>query len=208
MPGNLGSSGVGGRLGMAALAVAVLGALLWQQRSRSTPSLVGAPPRGDAPGAAPAAGSPAQAAAPRRPSGGPNQPVVATAPIAAALATAPASAYDPFARHGDADPPARVLVAVGELQLGVLSDARVRDEASLVALLTSIGSALEQLRLAPDQTPAAARQQLVEGYKEELGRYVDGEVELHGRDWNLGLEVGEVQPRPQPHEQGWRPRPE
>lgn len=132
-----------------------------------------------------------------------------TEPAAAPpTATAPEPTPDPFARHGAEDPPARALVAVGDVQLGVLASARVRDEAQLVELLTRLGGDLERLRPAPGQAAGAARQELLESYKRELGRYVDGEVELRGRDWLMGLEVGEVRPLPLPTEPDWRPRPE
>lgn len=132
-----------------------------------------------------------------------------TEPAAATpTATAPEPTPDPFARHGAEDPPARALVAVGDMQLGVLTSARVRDEAPLVELLTRLGGDLDRLRPAPGQAAGAARQELLESYKRELGRYVDGEVELRGRDWLMGLEVGEVRPLPLPTEPDWRPRPE
>ena len=111
--------------------------------------------------------------------------------------------YDPFERHGTEDPPARVLVAVGDLQLGVLTSARVHDEVHLVELLTRLGGELEKLRSAPEQPAEAARQQLLEGYRKELGRYLDGEVELRGRDWLMGFEVGAARPM----ELDWKPRP-
>lgn len=110
---------------------------------------------------------------------------------------------DPFERHGDEEPPARVLVAVADMQLGVLANAKVRDEARLVELLTRIGGELEKLGDAPSPSAGARRQQLLEGYQRELGRYLDGEVELRGRDWVMGIEVGEVRPL----EADWKPRP-
>lgn len=115
----------------------------------------------------------------------------------------PEPTYDPFARHGDEEPPARVLVAVGETQLGVLTGAKVHDEVHLVELLTRIGGELEKIGPASAQTSAAQRQQLLQGYHKELGRYLQGEVELRGRDWIMGLEVGEVPPL----EADWKPRP-
>lgn len=115
----------------------------------------------------------------------------------------PQPTYDPFARHGDEEPPARVLVAVGDMQLGVLTNAKVHDEVHLVELLTRIGGELERLGPASAQTSAAQRQQLLEGYHKELGRYLQGEVELRGHDWIMGLEVGDVPPL----EADWKPRP-
>ena len=124
---------------------------------------------------------------PAHPEQGPDQPAAAKkGPV-----------YDPFERHGDEDPQARVLVAVSDMQLGVLKDARVHDETHLVEVLTRLGNELEK------QGPES-RQQLVESYQKELGRYMQGEVELRGRDWLLGLEVGEVRPL---EEQHWQPRP-
>jgi hypothetical protein len=110
--------------------------------------------------------------------------------------TATPPPYDPFARHGDEEPPARVLVAVGDMQLGVLNNAKVHDEAHLIELLTRLGGELEK---------GAPRESLVESYQKELSRYMEGEVELRGRDWLLGFAVGEA--RPLPTQEEWRPRP-
>lgn len=89
------------------------------------------------------------------------------------------------------------------MQLGVLTDAKVRDERRLVAVLTRLGGELEKLGDESGQASAAERQQLLAGYQKELGRYVDGEVELRGRDWLMGIEVGEVPSI----EADWKPRP-
>ncbi len=136
---------------------------------------------------------------------GPTRAPTRIEPEAAAVSDEPKPepTYDPFARHGGEEPPARVLVAVGDMQLGVLTNAKVHDEVRLFELLTRIGGELEKLGAGSGQTAAAQRQQLLEGYHKELGRYVQGEVELRGRDFVMGLEVGEVPPL----EADWKPRP-
>ena len=135
----------------------------------------------------------------------PSQAATRTEPEAATSQDPPKPqpTYDPFSRHGDEEPPARVLVAVGDMQLGVLNNAKVHDEVHLVELLTRIGGELEKLGPASGQAAAAQRQQLLEGYHQELGRYLQGEVELRGRDWIMGIEVGDVAPL----EADWKPRP-
>ncbi len=141
------------------------------------PPLPAEPPRADRP--------PQPAAAPRAP--GRNS-----------LEELPA---DPFERQNDQEPEVRTLIAVGDIRLGVLRNARVRDEAALTSALARIGDALDQKGRRP-QAGGPGRQELLDSHREELGRYVDGEIEIRGPDWMIGVEVGEQRPL---HEV-WRPR--
>lgn len=110
---------------------------------------------------------------------------------------------DPFEPQGDQEPEVRTLVAVGDIQLGVLRNARVRDEAGLKTALARIGDEIDRRTRQGLQPGAPGLQELLDSHREELGRYVDGEVELRGPDWMIGLEAGQ----PRPLDENWRPRP-
>lgn len=206
------SAGVGALVASAVFAALVAIALVFLLKSKPTASVAGSAARvgaglGQGESRPSAASAEIPAGSPARPRPAVSEPARTESATAPPADPAPEPTADPFARQGTADPPARVLVAVADMQLGVLTTARVRDEAQLVELLTRLGGELERLPAAPGQAAAAARQQLLESYQKELGRYVDGEVELRGRDWIMGLEVGEVRPPPLPTEPDWRPRP-
>ncbi|WP_257461655.1 hypothetical protein [Archangium lipolyticum] len=107
---------------------------------------------------------------------------------------------DPFEPRGDQEAPIRTLVSVGDIQLGVIREsARIRDEAGLMKVLVRIGDDLEK-RLGKPGAPDP--QELLDGYREELGKYMDGMVELSGPGFRIGTEVGP----PLPREQWWKPR--
>jgi hypothetical protein len=109
---------------------------------------------------------------------------------------------DPFEPEDGKEPHIRTLVSVGDIQLGVVREsARIRDEAGLKAVLVRMGDDLEK-RVRDHPEDAAGLQQVLDGYREELGRHMDGEVELRGPGWMIGTEVGP----PQPREQWWKPR--
>lgn len=108
---------------------------------------------------------------------------------------------DPFEPEEGKEPHIRTLVSVGDIQLGVVREsARIRDEAELKAVLVRIGADLE--KRVREQPGAAELQQVLDDYREELGKHMDGEVELRGPGWMIGTEVGP----PQPREQWWKPR--
>lgn len=128
------------------------------------------------------------------------------APGSAPEQTAPpaeAVTADPFEPEDGKDPHIRTLVSVGDIQLGVVREsARIRDEAGLKQVLVRIGDDLEK-RLQAQHTQGAPRlQQVLDDYREELGRHMDGEVELRGPGWMIGTEVGP----PRPREEWWKPR--
>jgi len=128
--------------------------------------------------------------------------IVADAPERAepSLEDAPSDPFEP--REGQ-KPEIRTLVAVGDIQLGVVRNSRVRDEEGLKRVLVRIGGELEKRIREPQQQDTPGLQQLLDDYREELGKYMDGEVELRGPDWMIGVEVGP----PRPREEWWVPRP-
>jgi hypothetical protein len=110
---------------------------------------------------------------------------------------------DPFEPEDGKEPHIRTLVSVGDIQLGVVREsARIRDEAGLKTVLVRIGDDLEKRVREQGQGGAAGLQQVLDDYREELGKHMDGEVELRGPGWMIGTEVGP----PQPREQWWKPR--
>ncbi|HYO59726.1 hypothetical protein [Archangium sp.] len=112
-------------------------------------------------------------------------------------------AADPFEPQDDQDAPIRTLVSVGDIQLGVVREAtRIRDEAGLKKVLVRIGDELDKRLREPQEPGAPKPQELLDGYREELGKYMDGEVELRGPGFMIGAEVGP----PLPREQWWKPR--
>ena len=108
---------------------------------------------------------------------------------------------DPFEPQDGQEPPIRTLVSVGDIQLGVVRNSRIRDEAGLKRVLVRIGDDLEK-RIREQQKQDVSPQQVLDGYREELGQYMDGEVELRGPGWMIGVEVGP----PLPREKWWVPR--
>jgi hypothetical protein len=110
---------------------------------------------------------------------------------------------DPFEPQDNQDAPIRTLVSVGDIQLGVVREAtRIRDEVGLKKVLVRIGDDLEKQLGKPQEPGAPGPQELLNGYREELGKYMDGEVELSGPGFRIGTEVGP----PQPREKWWKPR--
>jgi hypothetical protein len=110
---------------------------------------------------------------------------------------------DPFESQGDQEAPIRTLVSVGDIQLGVIREtARIRDEAGLKKVLVQIGDDLEKRFGKPQEPGAPGPQELLDGYREELGKHMDGMVELSGPGFRIGTEVGP----PLPREKWWKPR--
>jgi len=109
---------------------------------------------------------------------------------------------DPFEPQQSQEPEVRTLVSVGDIQLGVVRNSRIRDEAGLKKALVRIGDDLEKRLRGLQPLGVSGLQQVLDGYREELGRYMDGEVELRGPDWMIGTEVGP----PPPREEWWVPR--
>ena len=127
-------------------------------------------------------------------------------PVAAPEAAAPpaeAVSADPFEPEDGKDPHIRTLVSVGDIQLGVVREsARIRDEAGLKQVLVRIGGDLERRLQEQGKQGASGLQQVLDDYREELGKHMDGEVELRGPGWMIGTEVGP----PLPREQWWKAR--
>jgi hypothetical protein len=112
---------------------------------------------------------------------------------------------DPFEPEDNQDAPIRTLVSVGDIQLGVVREAtKIRDEAGLKKVLVRIGDELDKRLREPQEPGAPKPQELLDGYREELGKYMDGEVELRGPGFMIGVEVGP----PLPRDQWWKPRKE
>lgn|GEM_PF-2238193 len=139
---------------------------------------------------------------PRQPP--PAAPVeVAETPPAQPPPPAEKVSADPFEPEDNQDAPIRTLVSVGDIQLGVVREAtRIRDEAGLKKVLVRIGDDLDKRLREPQEPGAPGPQAVLDDYREELGKYMDGEVELRGPGFMVGAEVGP----PQPREQWWKPR--
>lgn len=95
------------------------------------------------------------------------------------------------------------MVEVGDLQLGLVGEAQVRDEQGLKNILVQIGQDLEKSSRQLGSEAPRELQQLLDDYREELGQYMAGEVEVRGPSWMIGTEVGP----PRRLGEGWRPRP-
>jgi hypothetical protein len=139
----------------------------------------------------------------------PRQQLPPTAPVEVTETPAPVAppvekvAEDPFEPQDDQDAPIRTLVSVGDIQLGVVREsARIRDEAGLKKVLVRIGDDLDRRLREPRKPGAPEPQEVLDGYREELGKFMDGEVELRGPGFMIGAEVGP----PRPREQWWKPR--
>lgn len=111
---------------------------------------------------------------------------------------------DPFEPQEGQEAAIRTLATVGEIRLGVVRGAHVTDEVALTKALTQIAEELEASGKEALRQGALDRQGLLDAHREELGRWVEGEVELRGADWMIGLQVGTPPPL---EEQEWRPRP-
>lgn len=110
---------------------------------------------------------------------------------------------DPFEPQDDQEAPIRTLVSVGDIQLGVIREsARIRDEAGLKQALVRIGDDLNKRLQAPREPGAPGPQEVLDGYREELGKHMSGMVQLSGPGFMIGTEVGP----PLPREQWWKPR--
>jgi hypothetical protein len=111
---------------------------------------------------------------------------------------------DRFEPQEGQEPELRTLVAVGDIRLAVNRNAEVRDEAGLKQVLVRIGSDLERRVRELQGTGDMGPQQVLDTYREELGKYMSGDVELSGPGWMIGTEVGP----PLPREEWWKPRPQ
>lgn len=189
-------------LGAAGLLVLAVGAWLWTPLAKPEapatvePPVRAAPPapavaaRAEPPRPPPRTATPPPSPAPREAQ--PSQPAPTAAPPVEAVVA------DPFEPEDGKEPHIRTLVSVGDIQLGVVREsARIRDEAGLKQVLVRIGDDLEKR-----VQGAEGLQGVLDTYREELGKYMDGEVELRGPGWMIGAEVGP----PRPREQWWKPR--
>ncbi len=186
-------------LGAGALLVLAVGA--WLTAGTAGPESSPPAPEPEPSTVEPRAAAPvSRAQAPRPP---PPRPAVRESPAPQPAPEPPAPVVeDPFEPEDGKEPHIRTLVSVGDIQLGVVREsARIRDEAGLKAVLVRMGDDLEK-RVRDHPEDAAGLQQVLDGYREELGRHMDGEVELRGPGWMIGTEVGP----PQPREQWWKPR--
>ncbi|HYO73130.1 MAG TPA: hypothetical protein VEU33_44410 [Archangium sp.] len=204
-------------LGAACLLVLAVGVSLWIRfggspdvRPPSAGQLeVERPPVRTEPPPAPAVTPPPVRRPPHVPPPPPAQPPPA-APAQVAETPAPPGPppqekvlEDPFEPQDDQDAPIRALVSVGDIQLGVVREAtKIRDEAGLKKTLVRIGDDLNKRLQSPQEPGAPGPQEVLDGYREELGKYMDGEVELRGPGFMVGAEVGP----PLPREQWWKPR--
>lgn len=214
---NSGGRFVGSRhglwLGAACLLLLAVGVWLWGQFGASPAPegrSVERPPVKTAPPAEP----PPVEAAPvvrRPPPPPPSQPSPPTAaPVEVTEAPPPPAPppqekvlADPFEPQDDQDAPIRTLVSVGNIQLGVVREAtQIRDEVGLKKVLVRIGDDLEKRLGKPQEPGAPGPQELLDGYREELGKHMDGEVQLSGPGFMIGTEVGP----PPPREKWWKPR--
>ncbi|WP_394847077.1 hypothetical protein LZC95_06360 [Pendulispora brunnea] len=104
------------------------------------------------------------------------------------------------------EPPVVTLAQVGDIALGVRQDPRlleIRDEARLKQVLERVGQALqERVRQHPEEGSAELVERLAD-YREELGRYMSGDVQIRGPGWTIETETGPALPQ----EKWWTPRP-
>lgn len=189
---------------------AIAALVLWYVHSRPSPpkvlgqgqSLPASPPPAGPSGERFVARSPQPAPAVRLPPTTIGTPQPEYKPLAQAAADA-GSFADPFEWHGQQEPVARTLLAVGDVQLGVLSDVRIHDEPGLLQALARVGEKLDRQSRELGRGGIQALQQILDDERDELGRYMEGELELRGPHWMIGLEVGP----PRTIGDGWQTRP-
>ncbi|WNG24949.1 hypothetical protein F0U62_13740 [Cystobacter fuscus] len=118
----------------------------------------------------------------------------------------PDTRADRYESQDGGEPEIRTILAVGDIRMGVVRDSEIRDQEGLNRVLVRIGGELERRMQSqqPQQRGELAMQKLLDDYQEELGRYMNGEVELRGPGFSIGTEVGP----PLPREKWWKPRPQ
>lgn len=111
---------------------------------------------------------------------------------------------DRFEPQDGQEPELRTLVAVGDIRIAVNRNAEVRDEAALKQVLVRIGDDLDKRMREQQGRDGLDPQQVLDTYREELGKHMSGDVEMRGPGWMIGTEVGP----PLPREKWWKPRPQ
>ncbi|ATB34212.1 hypothetical protein [Melittangium boletus] len=110
-----------------------------------------------------------------------------------------ADRYEP---QDGGEPEIRTLLAVGDIRIGVARGAEIHDEAGLKKVLVRIGDDLERRMREARPRGEGGPQQVLDDYREELGQYMRGDVEMRGPEFMIGTEVGP----PLPREKWWKPR--
>jgi len=133
----------------------------------------------------------------------PSPPLPVHTPPAAMIP--PPAAHEERGSNGD-EPAVVTLTQVGDIALGVRQDPRlleIRDEARLKQVLERVGHALEErVRQHPEEGSAELVERLAD-YREELGRYMSGDVQIRGPGWTIETETGPALPQ----EKWWTPKP-
>ncbi|MET0401419.1 MAG: hypothetical protein ABW123_03405 [Cystobacter sp.] len=116
----------------------------------------------------------------------------------------PDTRADRYESQDGGEPEIRTLLAVGDIRMGVMRNSEIRDQEGLNRVLVRLGGELERRMQAqqPQQRGELSMQKLLDDYQEELGQYMNGEVELKGPGFSIGAEVGP----PLPREKWWKPR--
>ncbi len=208
-------------MGAAALLVLSLGVWLGVKWGASTPpaAVARAPEEAPTPSAplaqAPTGTSVPASVPPASPPPASPPPPTATAPgdtdedevrLPPPPADQPDTRADRFEPQDGGEPEIRTILAVGDIRMGVVRDSQIRDQAGLNQVLVRIGGELERRMQSPQPKERGERamQKLLDDYQEELGQYMNGEVELSGPGFTIGTEVGP----PLPREKWWKPRPQ
>lgn len=120
------------------------------------------------------------------------------------LPPGPDTRTDRFEPQNGEDPEVRTLLSVGDIRMGAVRGAEIRDEAALRAVLVRIGGDLERRMKETRPQSELGYQEVLDGYRDEMARFMNGQIEMRGPGFTIGTEVGP----PLPREKWWKPRPQ
>ncbi len=98
---------------------------------------------------------------------------------------------DLFEPEGDIPPRARKLTSYGTITLGVLGNAKLKDEDGAITVLRKLGAELDRLEVGRNEPPhkrAAAYSDVIRRYRDELRDKLDGAVVVRGTAWFLTVD--------------------
>ncbi len=170
-------------------------------QERPAPSPVGLPSR------PPSSAGPSRAPVARPPPGMAAEKTPETPRAqgdAEVLPPGPDTRRDRFEPQNGEDPEILTLLSVGDIRMGAVRGAEIHDEAALRAVLVRIGEDLERRMKETRPQRELGYQEILDGYRDEMARFMTGMIEMRGPHFMIGTEVGP----PLPREKWWRPRPQ
>jgi hypothetical protein len=120
------------------------------------------------------------------------------------LSPGPDTRADRFESQNGEDPEVRTLLSVGDIRMGAVRGSEIRDEAALRTVLVRIGGDLERRMKETRPQTELGFQEILDGYRDEMAKHMNGQIEMRGPGFTIGTEVGP----PLPREKWWKPRPQ